>query len=67
LIAEFGAALPCGYCGNVPQTLDNIAAYLAYWIERLQKDKALVIRAASQAQHAVDFILNVTQPRKTEP
>jgi len=61
LLAEFGAAFLCGICGIAPQTLDNAVAYIAHWVEKLQKDKALVIRAASQAQRAVDFILGTTQ------
>ena len=60
LTAEFGSAFLCGYCGIAPQTLDNATAYIAHWVERLHKDKALVIQAASQAQRAVDFILNTT-------
>ena len=62
LLAEFGAAFLCGVCGIAPQTLDNAAAYIAHWVEKLQKDKALVIRAASQAQRAVDFILGDLLP-----
>ena len=62
LVAEFGAAFLCGYCGIAPQTLDNATAYIAYWVDRLQKDKALVIQAASQAQRAVDYILHTTVP-----
>lgn len=58
LVAEFGAAFLCGYCDIAPKTLDNAAAYIAHWVEKLQKDKALVIQVASQAQRAVDFILN---------
>ena len=61
LIAEFGAAFLCGICGIAPETLDNATAYIAHWIEKLQKDKALVIQAASQAQRAVDFIVGKIQ------
>jgi antirestriction protein ArdC len=58
LVAEMGAAYLCGYCGIAPQTLENAAAYLASWLEHLQNDKTLLLQAASQAQRAVDFILN---------
>ena len=61
LLAEFGVAFLCGICGIAPQTLDNSSAYIARWVERLQKDTTLVIKAATQAQRAVDFILGKTQ------
>lgn len=65
-IAEFGAAFLCGVSGIAPQTIDNAAAYIAHWIERLQNNKTFLIHAASQAQHAVDFILGQSQPNKRE-
>ena len=60
LVAEFGAAFLCGVSGIAPRTLDNAAAYIGHWSERLQNDKTLLIHAASQAQRAVDFILNAS-------
>ena len=66
LLAEFGAAFLCGICGIAPQTLDNASAYIAHWVEKLQKDKTLVIHAASQAQRAVDFILGKSLTTTTE-
>jgi antirestriction protein ArdC len=57
LTAELGAAFLCGVSGIAPQTLDNAAAYIAHWIERLHNDKTLLVHAASHAQRAVDFIL----------
>jgi antirestriction protein ArdC len=36
LVAEFGAAFPCGSCGIASQTLSNAAAYISYWSEQLQ-------------------------------
>ena len=66
LTAEFGAAFLCGICGIAPQTLDNAAAYIAHWIERLHNDKTLLVHAASHAQRAVDFILNVSQAKDTQ-
>lgn len=66
LTAEFGAAFLCGVSGIAPQTIDNAAAYIAHWIERLHNDKTLLVHAASQAQRAVDFILNVSASKDTE-
>ena len=57
LVAEMGAAMLCGVAGIESQTLDNSAAYLQTWINRLQSDSRLIVSAASQAQKAADYIL----------
>ncbi|NOT58313.1 MAG: DUF1738 domain-containing protein [Deltaproteobacteria bacterium] len=66
LVAEFGAAFLCGVTGIAPQTIDNAAAYIGHWIARLYNEKTLLVHAASQAQRAVDFILNVSPAQRTE-
>ena len=38
-------------------TVDNSAAYIQSWLNRLKNDKKLVIVAAGQAQKASDYIL----------
>jgi antirestriction protein ArdC len=58
LVAEMGAAFLCGQAGVVERTLDNSAAYVAAWLQRLKDDHRLVVQAAAQAQKAADFILN---------
>ena len=58
LVAEMGAAFLCGQVGIVERTIDNSAAYIKSWLERLKDDRKLVIYAAAQAQKAADFILN---------
>ena len=57
LVAEMGAAFLCGQAGIVERTVDNSAAYVANWLERLKNDVRLVVTAAAQAQKASDFIL----------
>jgi len=57
LIAEMGAAMLCGVTGIAPATLQNSAAYLKSWIERLKSDSRLLVSAASAAQKASDYIL----------
>jgi antirestriction protein ArdC len=57
LVAEMGAAFLCGRAGIVERTIDNSAAYVASWLERLKDDARLVVLAAAQAQKAADFIL----------
>jgi antirestriction protein ArdC len=58
LVAEMGAAFLCGESGIVERTIDNSAAYVASWLDRLKNDAKLVVQAAAQAQKAADFILN---------
>lgn len=60
LVAEMGAAFLCGHAGIVERTVDNSAAYVANWLERLRGDVRLVVVAAAQAQRAADFILGRT-------
>jgi len=60
LVAEMGAAFLCGQAGIVERTLDNSAAYVSSWLQRLKDDRRLVVQAAAQAQKAADFILGRT-------
>jgi antirestriction protein ArdC len=57
LVAEMGAAFLCGYAGIVERTLDNSAAYIGSWLQKLKNDSRLVVQAAAQAQKAADFII----------
>jgi antirestriction protein ArdC len=57
LVAEMGAAFLAGHAGIVERTIDNSAAYVASWLQRLKEDTKLVVQAAAQAQKAADFIL----------
>jgi antirestriction protein ArdC len=63
LVAEMGASFLCAHAGIIEAEIENSAAYLQGWIDALKsKDaKGWIIRAASQAQKAADFILS-TQP-----
>lgn len=56
LIAEIGASFLCGLTGIENKTINNSAAYIQHWLERLRKDKRLIIFAAQQAHKAVDYI-----------
>jgi antirestriction protein ArdC len=56
LIADIGAGILSSMLGvnyDEPQT----AAYIASWLRALQNDKGMIIKAASAAQKAVDYIL----------
>ena len=62
LVAEIATCFLCGEAGISNNTINNSAAYIQFWLERLthllrEDDKAFV-RASAQAQKATDFILN---------
>jgi antirestriction protein ArdC len=59
LIAELGAAYLCAEAGIDNSTIENSSAYIAGWLRKFRNDKTMIIRAASQAQKAADFILGV--------
>jgi antirestriction protein ArdC len=63
LVAEMGASFLCAHAGIIEAELENSAAYLQGWIDALKsKDaKGWIIRAASQAQKAADYILNAAE------
>ena len=60
LVAEMGASFLCAHAGIAEGEFENSAAYLQGWIDALKsKDaKGWIIRAASLAQKAADYILN---------
>lgn len=57
LTAELTAAFLCATCGIEQQTILNSIAYIQGWLKALQNDKTLILKAASHAQAAADFIL----------
>lgn len=59
IIAELGTCYLTSVTGIAPITFENNAAYIQGWIERLQNDPSVIVYASTQAQRAVDFILNV--------
>jgi antirestriction protein ArdC len=66
LVAEMGAAFLCGQSGIVERTIDNSAAYVQSWLQRLKDDRRLVVHAAAQAQKAADFILGKQYHEESE-
>lgn len=56
LVAEMGAAMLCGTAGI--DNLDQSAAYVDGWRDRLGQDPKLIVQAAAQAQKAADLILS---------
>jgi antirestriction protein ArdC len=63
LIPEISAAFCCASLGIVPTV--RHADYAASWLECLREDNRAIVRAASQASKAADYILRFL-PRDDE-
>jgi antirestriction protein ArdC len=59
LVAELGASFLTAELG-IQSDVEQSASYVAGWLKALKNDKSLIVRAASSAQKAVDFILAPT-------
>jgi antirestriction protein ArdC len=55
LVAEINAAFCCASLGIVPTV--RHADYIGSWLEVLREDNRVIVRAASQASKAADYIL----------
>lgn len=68
LIAEMGTAFLCSFTGIAHAEIENSAAYIKGWLEKLANDKKFVLQASGQAQKAVDHIMNLQEQshEKTE-
>jgi antirestriction protein ArdC len=60
LTAEMGASYLKSYAGIPIEQLENNAAYIQGWLERLKNDKRFIVHASAQAQKATDYILNIS-------
>jgi antirestriction protein ArdC len=56
LVAEMGAAFTCATLGVVPTV--RHADYLGAWLEVLREDNRVIVRAASAASKAADYLLS---------
>ncbi len=61
LVAEMGASFLSAHAGIIEAEVLNSASYLRGWIDALKTSdaKGWIIRAASQAQKAADYIANI--------
>ena len=70
LVAEIATCFLCGEAGISNNTIDNSAAYIQFWVERLthmlREDNKAFVRASALAQKAADFILNRIQEPVTQ-
>ena len=64
LTAEMGSSYLKSYAGIPIEQVENNAAYIQGWLERLRKDKKFIVYASAQAQKATDYILNVRTEEK---
>lgn len=62
LVAEVASCFLCNEAGIMNDVIDNSAAYIKHWHERLteilKEDKRFFIKASAEAQKAADYILN---------
>lgn len=57
LVAEFGAAFLCGFAGIANPENDQLqASYIAGWATALRREPQMLVRAASAAQRAADYV-----------
>lgn len=59
LVAEIGAAMLCGITGIEETTITNSAAYIKGWLSVLKGDNKMIIKAASKAQAAANYIQGI--------
>lgn len=65
LIAELCAAFSCASLGIVPTV--RHADYIASWLTCLRQDNRAIVRAASQASKAADYILGFLPDEEVSP
>lgn len=56
LVAELGAAFLCSAFGIVNEPRPDHAAYIAHWLDILERDNRAIFKAASMAQQAVEYL-----------
>jgi antirestriction protein ArdC len=60
LIAEMGSAMLLANCGLATETTHtNNAAYIQNWLSNIRGNAQLVVNAASKAEKAVNFIMDI--------
>lgn len=59
LVAELGAAFLCGHLELSNEPRPDHAQYLANWLRVLKNDKRAIFTAASKAQQAADYLIEL--------
>lgn len=66
LIAEFTAANLCGMCNIDNVQVDNSVAYISSWSKRFKEDKNIIVKAASEAHKATQYIIKGLEKTNSE-
>lgn len=66
LIAELGAAFLCAELGISSEPREDHAHYLNSWLKALKDDKKLIVKAASQARKACEFLKELQPAAQSE-
>ncbi len=61
LIAELGSCYLCNHAGILNERIDQSAAYVESWLQKLKSDKRFIVFAAAHAQRGTDYILNIKE------
>jgi len=61
LVAELGAAFLCAALGIANEPRQDHAAYIGCWLDALDRDAKAIFAAASQAQKAVEFLVQLAK------
>jgi antirestriction protein ArdC len=61
LVAELTAAFVCSYLGLSTEPRPDHAQYIASWLKVLKADKRAIFTAASKAQQAADFMIQMSE------
>ena len=64
LVAELGAAFLCSLLGINPDAREDHAPYIASWLKVLKSDKRAIFNAASLAQSASNYLLELNKTPK---
>ena len=68
LVAEFGAAFLCGFAGIQNRGTEELqASYIQGWARVFQQDSRVLVRAASAAQRAADYIRGKVPAEEPKP
>lgn len=65
LVAELAAAFGCASLGIVPTVRHS--DYIGSWLEVLREDNRAIVRAASQASKAADYLLSFVPQTASDP
>jgi len=67
LVAELGAAFLCATFSVANDPRPDHAAYVANWLEVLNRDTKAIFMAASQAEKAVSYLLSLWAEKRAAP